>query len=123
KQGGVIGKGIIQSVSDVANRTFGYQVIVVITNGNFDIGSRADIVFAGTVGENIIVPLNTVRMVDNNRGVVQLRKQGTIQSQTIGLGAMAGEYVIVSEGLNIDDMLITSDISNYDPLTMEIKVK
>jgi hypothetical protein len=36
---------------------------------------------------------------------------------------MAGEYVIVTEGLAIDDLVITSDISRFDPATMEIQIK
>jgi len=50
-------------------------VIVVLTDIGFDIGSSIEVDFAGSVGDNIVIPLNAVSIVDNGRGVVQLWRQ------------------------------------------------
>lgn len=42
---------------------------------------------------------------------------------TVSLGSLAGEYIIVTDGLAISDMIVTSDISNYDPEKMQAVVK
>lgn len=122
-QGGIRGKGIVESVSEVADRNFGYKVIVIITEGNFDIGSSVSIQFSGSLGENIVIPLNSVSIVDNGRGVVQLWKSWKAVPVTVSLGSLAGEYIIVTDGLAISDMIVTSDISNYDPEKMQAVVK
>lgn len=121
-QGGVFGKGIVESVSDVADRNFGYKVIVVLTDIGFDIGSSIEVDFAGSVGDNIVIPLNAVSIVDNGRGVVQLWRQWKIIPQSVSLGAMAWEYVIVTEWLVSDDLVILNDTTNFDVETMQIKV-
>lgn len=122
-QGGIVWKWIVESVSDAADRNFGYKIIIVITEGKFDIGSSIQVQFVGTVGENVIIPLNAVNVVDNGRWVVQLWKWGKIVPTVVWLGSMAGEYVMITDGIAIDDLIITSDISNFDPLKMEVRVK
>lgn len=117
-----VGKWIIESVSEVADRNFWYKVVVVITEWKFDIWSSVQVSFLWSLGENIIVPLNAVTIVDNGRGVVQLWRWWKLTPVTIGLGSLAGEYVIVTDGLNIDDLIITSDTSNFDPEKMEVRV-
>ncbi len=121
-QWGLIGKWIVESVSDVADSNFWYKVIVVLIEGKFDIGSSIEVQFAGSLGDNIVIPLNVVTVVDNGKGVVQVRRKGKAVPQTIGLGAMAGDYVIVTEGLSIEDLVITSDITNFDPEKMQAKI-
>ncbi len=122
-QGWLEGKWVIESVSDIADSSFWYKVIVVITEGNFTIWSSMRINFEWSVGENIVIPLNVVTIVDNGRWVVQTWRNWSLSSTPVGLWAMAGEYVIVTEGLAIDDLVITSDISRFDPATMEIQIK
>lgn len=122
-QGWLEGKWVIESVSDIADSSFWYKVIVVITEGNFTIWSSVRINFEWSVGENVVIPLNVVTIVDNGRWVVQTWRNWSLSSTPVGLWAMAGEYVIVTEGLAIDDLVITSDISRFDPATMEIQIK
>ena len=118
-QWGIIGKGIVESVSEVADRNFGYKVVVIITEGSFDIGSSVAIQFTWSLGENIVIPLNSVSIVDNGRWVVQLWKSWKIIPTTVSLWSLAGQYIIVTDGLSIDDMIIISDISNFDSEKMQ----
>lgn len=119
----VEGIGIVESVSDVADRNFGYKVVVVITQWEFDIWSSVEVEFAGSLGDTIVVPLNAVTIVDNGRGVIQLWKWGQIVPTAVDLWALAWEYVIVTNGLDNDSLIITSDTSNYDPQKMEARIK
>lgn len=123
KKWAIIWKGIVESVSEVADRNFSYKVVVTVSEWNFPIWSSVTVEFAGSVGENIIIPLNAVSIVDNGRWVVNIFRNGEIVSSPVGLGAMAGQYVIVTDGLAVDDMIVTSDVTNFDPEKMEVRVK
>lgn len=116
-------KWIVESVSEVADRNFGYKVVIIIVEWDFVIWSSVSVQFQWSLGENIVIPLNAVTIVDNGRGIVRLWKNGQIVSAAVWLGSLAGEYVIVTDGVAIDDLIITSDISNFDPEKMEVRVR
>ncbi len=116
------GVGKITALSPVADKNWNYKVVIGVYDSKFDIWSFVDVRIPLS-SASIAVPINNIRILDNGFGSVILWDGSWFVNQTVKLGDMFGDDINISTDIPSKYQIVTSDISNYDPNTMNIKIK
>ena len=118
----ILHQWMISSLSTVADKWGNYKMIVALPENAFTIGSFVDVVIPLQWG-NVVLPLNTIDIVDVQRWQINLRDGKEIIRKTIDLGQFFGDMVEVTSSIPLTEQLILSDIAQYDPETMTLVVE
>lgn len=118
----VLQQWVIASLATVADKWGNYKVIISLPEDAFTVGSFVHVSIP-LQEWNIILPLNSIDIVDVNRGQVNLWNGTEIIRKTVELGQFFGDMVEVTSSIPLTEQLILSDVSNYDPTTMQMKIE
>jgi multidrug efflux pump subunit AcrA (membrane-fusion protein) len=114
--------GTVTSVSTTADRNGNFVVKISIDDAMFDVGVFVDVKIELQAG-NSVVPVNAVTIVDINRGQIALWDGSKLINKTVWLGSIFGEMIEITDALEPGLMLVTSDITNYDPNKQKIELR
>mgnify|MGYP003491563791 FL=1 len=112
----------ISSLATIADKWGNYKIIITLPEEAFIVGSFVDVAIPLQAG-NVVLPLNSIDIVDVNRWQVNLRDGKEIIRKTIDLGQFFGDMVEVTSSVPLTEQLILSDISQYDPETMQLMIE
>lgn len=118
----VLQQWVIASLATVADKWGNYKVIISLPEDAFTVGSFVQVSIP-LQEWNIVLPLNSIDIVDVNRGQVNLWNGTEIIRKTVELGQFFGDMVEVTSAIPLTEQLILSDVSNYDPTTMQLKIE
>ena len=113
--------GKITAMSPVADKNGNYKIIVSIFDDMFDIWSFVDVRIPLS-DASISIPVNNINILDNGYGSIILRDGSGFVNKSIKLGDMFGDSIRIQTDIPSKYQLVTSDISNYDPEKMKIKI-
>ena len=119
-----IGTGLwqITQMSPIADKNGNYKVIVSVKDWSFDVWSFVDVRIPLSDGWASI-SVNNISILDNWYGSVILRDGSWFVNQKVRLWNMFGDSIQIQTDIPSKYLIVTSDISNYDPEKMNIKIK
>jgi multidrug resistance efflux pump len=117
-----ISSGTIVSLWRVADKNGNYPAKIIIPWEGFNVWSFVTIRVVSS-RSNLVIPLNSITIIDNNVWQIALRDWEKITTKLITLWSIFGDYAEVKDKISPEYQLITSDISNYDEARMTIKAK
>lgn len=115
------GAGIVTAISPVADKNGNYKVVVSVQDSMFDVWSFVDVRIPLS-DSSIAIPINDINILDNGYGSVVLRDGSWFINQKVKLGDMFWNDIKIQNDIPSRYMIVTSDITNYDPTTMQIKI-
>lgn len=113
---------VVVSVGKVADKNGNYPVKIVIEDWDFAVGSFIDVVLIASRW-NKVIPLNAITIVDNGIWQIVVWDWTTISTKLVTLGMIFGNYAEITDNFDTTYQLVISDVKNYDPTKMIIKVK
>ncbi len=113
---------VVVSVGKVADKNGNYPVKIVIEEWDFAVGSFIDVVLTASRW-NKVIPLNAITIVDNGIWQIVVWDGSTISTKLVTLGMIFGNYAEITDTFDTTYQLVISDVKNYDPAKMIIKVK
>jgi hypothetical protein len=118
----ILWEGVIVSIWSIAEKSWNFPVKLRVIQGDFSIGTFVDVLLSAKKSW-VIVPLASVRIVDNWVGQISLLEGESITTKLVTLWEVFGDSIVIKDPLDAWSIIITSDISNYDPAIMTIKRK
>jgi multidrug resistance efflux pump len=118
----IVGSGTIVSIWSVADKNGNYPVKIIIEWWDFNVWSFVTVSMV-SVRSNLVLPLNSITIVDNGVWQIALWDWEKIITKLVTLWSVFGEYVEVKDKIDSTYSLIVSDVSNYDATKMNIKIK
>lgn len=113
---------VVVSVGKVADKNGNYPVKIVIEEWDFAVGSFIDVVLTASRW-NKVIPLNAITIVDNGIWQIVVWDWTTISTKLVTLGMIFGNYAEITDSFDTTYQLVISDVKNYDPAKMIVKVK
>ncbi len=113
---------VVVSIGKVADKNGNYPVKIVIEDWDFAVGSFIDVVLTASRW-NKVIPLNAITIVDNGIWQIVVWDGNTISTKLVTLGMIFGNYAEITDTFDSTYQLVISDVKNYDPTKMTIKVK
>ena len=107
--------------SEIGDRVGNYKVIVQILTTTVLLGQKAQVIIP-IYNDQLLLPINSISIVDQNVGVLSLRNGTGVINRTIQLGGVVGNFIEVITPLSPNDLIIISDITNYDPTQMQATI-
>jgi len=99
----------ISSTVSAANRTMLAEILITNTNRRIKPDMVAKVKFLRQIKSNaILVSENIIQLVDRDRTILYVEKDGKAEERKLKLGGRQGNLVEVIEGLHSGDHLITS---------------
>ena len=117
----VIYSGSVVASSEIGDRVGNYKVIVQILTTTVLLGQKAQVIIP-IYNDQLLLPINSISIVDQNVGVLSLRNGTGVINRTIQLGGVVGNFIEVITPLSPNDLIIISDITNYDPTQMQATI-
>ncbi|MDD2693891.1 MAG: biotin/lipoyl-binding protein [Candidatus Gracilibacteria bacterium] len=112
--------GTVTAVSHIANANLLSTIRIAVQDGEKYIGKSASIRFTSIANNNsgsILLPINAVKIISEEEGEISLFSPETgLMKKTVTLGQVNNTSIEVFGQFNINDAIITTDISNYDEL-------
>jgi multidrug efflux pump subunit AcrA (membrane-fusion protein) len=112
-------EGVIVSIGSIAEKSGNFPVKLRVTQWDFSIGTFVDVVLSAKKSW-VIVPLSSIKIVDNGVWQISLLEDNTIATKLVTLWEVFGDSVVIKDPLDVESVIITSDISNFDPTTMTL---
>ncbi len=112
----------ITSISQIADKSGSFKTTIALKNSTVPTGSSVRLKIPVQQG-TVVLPINTLSIVDENTAVANFwdTKLNTVVSKRITIETIFGDQVEISDPLSMNYELILTDLSNYDPNTMDIK--
>lgn len=110
--------GTITAVSNISNANLLSTIRIAVQNGEKYIGKSASIRFKSIANNNsgsILLPINAVKIISEKEGEISIYSAETgLTKKTVTLGRVNDTSIEVFGKFNINDAIITTDMSNYD---------
>lgn len=113
--------GTVNSISSVASRNGLYKVKIAVKSDTQLLGGVADIVIPVEV-DGLWLPVNMVTIVGENVGYIRSYDNKKLVKHTVELGEIWGNNVKILNTLT-GNILITSDLENYEPEKYTLMIK
>ncbi|MBP9812330.1 HlyD family efflux transporter periplasmic adaptor subunit [Candidatus Gracilibacteria bacterium] len=119
--------GSITAVSSIAGTNLLSTVRIAVENGEKYIGESVVVRFRSIamIDSNIVLlPIDAIKILSDGIGELSiLEKDMRITKKTVTIKNIGGTNVEVTGELNPGDQIITSDLSNYDPIKNILKLQ
>lgn len=113
---------VVVSIGKVADKNGNYPVKVFIEEWEFAVGSFIDVAISAS-RTNKVIPLNAITIVDNSLWQIVVWDGSEITTKLVTLGMVFGDYAEIKDTFDSTYQLVISDVKNFDPAKMVIKVK
>lgn len=70
-----------------------------------------------------ILPLEHINIISQSQGNVWVLEDGSVVRKNVVIGSIWGDQVEVVSGIEAEDVIITSNMSNYNPETFTIRIE
>lgn len=114
--------GKIESISPVASKDFTYLTTIAIWDKVDIIWDFVEVMFL-TKSENILLPVSILKIIWNNKAVINILENGKNVSIEIQIGQIFWNEVEVISGLSQTHEIIITDINNYNENDFELVKK
>ena len=120
-------EGIVTASSPVAGSNMLSTVRLAFPKASEYIGRPAVIIFefsdAITGSKNILLPINSVKIIEEGIGKIAVLENGNIKEVDVRLGVMYGKNIEVYTDISDDTEIILSDVSSFDPNKHKLTVR
>lgn len=110
--------GTVTAVSRISNANLLSTIRIAIQNGEKYIGKSSSIKFVSIANNNsgsILLPINAVKIISEKEGEISIFSgEAGLIKKTVTLGRVNDTNIEVFGTFNINDAIITTDMSNYD---------
>ncbi|NUJ97789.1 HlyD family efflux transporter periplasmic adaptor subunit [Candidatus Gracilibacteria bacterium] len=118
--------GSIYSITKVTDNSFNYKANVIFDTQLDTIGGVVSVKIPIKSSFSLL-PLESVKIIGNNKGIISLYKDSKIQKQEIIFGKIYGNLVeykknIDGTALLKDDMIILNNVENFDEAKFNLKI-
>ena len=123
--GGVSLTGTITAVSSISNANLLSTIRMTIAGGEKYIGKSASMTFeskAKNTNGAILLPINAVRIISESEGEINiLSASGGLVKRSVKLGKVGDTSIEVFAPFAKNDLIIITDMGNYDPSKNDLK--
>ncbi|MCP4523870.1 MAG: HlyD family efflux transporter periplasmic adaptor subunit [Candidatus Gracilibacteria bacterium] len=106
--------GSIYSISQTADQNLKYKSTIQLNDNVNLIGNIVSIHIPIKIN-NKLLPLNIVKVLNNNEGEISILKNNLIDRTRVQLGTIYGDSIEILSGVDDDTQIILSYIDNFDP--------
>lgn len=113
--------GVVTNIAQVADKTWSFKVIIWLSQSTVPTGLSVQLKIP-VQQWTVVLPINTLLIVDSNTAIVNFwdTKLLTIVPKTVSIASIFGDQVEIIDAINMNYELILTDLTNYDPTTMQI---
>lgn len=111
----------IDSISNVATSDFTFKTVIKITDKVNIIWTFVDVELPIKL-QNLLLPLNTLKILPESKAELNILKDGKIDTLTIEVGKTYSDKIEVLSEIDQTVEIITNDVSNFNPETFNLKI-
>lgn len=113
--------GKISTVSTVADKSGSFKIIITLVESTLPTGIFVQVKIPVQQG-TVLLSINTLLIVDTNQAVAYFwdTVQKNIVTKTLTIQSIFWDQVEIADSVDMNYEVILTDLSNYDPTTMEL---
>lgn len=113
--------GTVTGIGIASDETLLRSVRILTQDASLPLGEIATVRFSTQQGAPL-VPLSSIKIIGSKQGEIILLSSGTIVPTPVSLGATLSGAVEIISTLPPQAQIVLSDVSQYDPRTMELVI-